>query len=92
MTLLAGCILQLANPNGLKFQFAVNQDSQQHEKVTEHPTSVDFAHVLRDLSNVHCAEAEKIVLVVDNLNTHKLAILNQAFEPHEIKRGEPFHG
>jgi hypothetical protein len=57
-----------------------------HVKVTERRTSVDFAHVLRDLSDVHYAEVEKIVLVMDNLNTHKLSVLYQAFEPHEARR------
>jgi hypothetical protein len=57
-----------------------------HVKVTERRTIVDFAHVLRDLSDVHFPEAEKIVLVMDNLNTHKLATLYRAFPPAEARR------
>ena len=59
---------------------------RRHVKVTERRTSLDFAHVLRDLSDVHYADAEKIVLVVDNLNTHKLSVLYQAFGPDEARR------
>ena len=49
-------------------------------------TIVDFAHVLRDLSDVHFPDAEKIVLVMDNLNTHKLSTLYRAFPPDEARR------
>lgn len=54
--------------------------------VTERRTSLDFAGLLRDLSDVHYAEAEKIVLVMDNLNTHKLSVLYQAFPAAEARR------
>ena len=57
-----------------------------HVKVTERRTIVDFAHVLRDLSDVHFPDAEKIVLVMDNLNTHKLATLYRAFPAEEARR------
>ena len=59
---------------------------RRYVKVTERRTSLDFACVLRDLSDVHYADAEKIVLVVDNLNTHKLSVLYQAFGPDEARR------
>ena len=49
-------------------------------------STVDFAHVLRDLSDVHFPDAEKIVLVMDNLNTHKLSTLYRAFPPEEARR------
>lgn len=57
-----------------------------HVKVTDRRTNVDFAHVLRDLSDVHFPDAEKIVLVMDNLNTHKLSTLYGAFPPEEARR------
>ena len=41
------------------------------------------AHTLRDLSNVHFSDAAKIVLVQDNLNTHKPASLYEAFPAAE---------
>jgi hypothetical protein len=57
-----------------------------HVTVTDQRTAVDFAHVIRDLVDVHYPEAERIVLVMDNLNTHTPASLYQAFPPAEAKR------
>ena len=59
---------------------------KRHVKVTERRTAVDFAHVVRDLLDVHYPEAETIVLVMDNLNTHTPASLYQAFPPEEARR------
>lgn len=59
---------------------------QRRVKVTERRTAVDFAHVLREMSDVQYPHAEKIVLVMDNLNTHKLASLYEAFTPAEARR------
>ena len=50
-------------------------------KVTDRHTAIDYAHMLRDLSDVHFPDAAKIVLVRDNLNTHKPASLYEAFPP-----------
>jgi hypothetical protein len=55
-------------------------------EVTDRRTSVDCAHCLKDVVDVHFAEAEQIVLVSDNLNTHKLAALYEAFAPAEARR------
>lgn len=49
-------------------------------------TAVDYAHVLRDLADTHFPDAEKIVLVQDNLNTHRTASLYEAFPPAEARR------
>jgi hypothetical protein len=57
-----------------------------HVKVTSQRTAIDYAHVLRDLSDTHFAEAGKIVLVQDNLNTHAPSSLYEAFEPAEARR------
>lgn len=57
-----------------------------HVEVTERRTKIDFAHVIRDLVDVHYPEAETIVLVMDNLNTHKVASLYEAFPPAEARR------
>ena len=59
---------------------------QRQVKVTQRRTAVDFANVLRDLVDVHYPDAERIVLVMDNLNTHKVASLYEAFEPAEARR------
>ena len=47
---------------------------------------IDFAYCMRDLVDVHFPEAEVVVVVLDNLNTHKLATLYEAFEPAEARR------
>ena len=57
-----------------------------HVEVTERRTAIDFANILRDLSDIHFPTAEKIVLVQDNLNTHTPASLYEAFEPAEARR------
>jgi hypothetical protein len=59
---------------------------KRHVEVTDRRTAVDFAQVVRDLADIHYPEAKKIVLVMDNLNTHKLASLYQAFPPEEARR------
>ena len=55
-------------------------------QVTERRTAKDFAEVLRWLVEDLHPEAERIVLVVDNLNTHKLASLYEAFPPEQARR------
>lgn len=57
-----------------------------HVKVTDHHTAKDYAQVLKELSDVHFPNAKKIVLVQDNLNTHKPASLYEAFPPEEARR------
>jgi DDE superfamily endonuclease len=59
---------------------------QRRVKVTERRTAVDFAHLLREVSDTQYPHAEKIVLIMDNLNTHKLASLYEAFTPAEARR------
>ena len=54
--------------------------------VTTQRTKVDWAHQIRDLVDVRYPEAERIVLVLDNLNTHTPASLYEAFPPQEAKR------
>ena len=57
-----------------------------HVEVTDQRTSIDFAHICRDLVDVHFRDAEKIMLVCDNLNTHKPASFHKAFEKAEADR------
>jgi DDE superfamily endonuclease len=71
-----------------------------HVTVTDRRTAVDYAHALKDLADIHFPDVKKIILVQDNLNTHKKASLYQAFPPTEalrlIERFEwhytPIHG
>jgi hypothetical protein len=57
-----------------------------HVEVTDRHAAVDYAHVLRDLSDKHYPHARKIVLVQDNLSTHKQASLYEAFPAPEARR------
>jgi hypothetical protein len=57
-----------------------------HAEVTERRTAIDYAKILRDLSDIHWPKAEKITLVQDNLNTHPPASLYEAFGPAEARR------
>ena len=57
-----------------------------HVKVTDRHTALDYAQVLKELSDTHFPGAAKIVLVQDNLNTHKPASLYEAFSPAEARR------
>jgi hypothetical protein len=54
--------------------------------VTDQRTKQDFAELLRSLSDDACPDAEMIVLVTDNLNTHSPACLYERFEPAEARR------
>ena len=56
--------------------------------VRKRRTAVDCAHVLRELADVHFPEAETIVLVCDNLNTHTPKSLYKAFDPETAARLE----
>jgi len=49
--------------------------------VTERRTKVDFANQMQQLVDRHYPEAERIRVVMDNLNTHKPASLYEAFAP-----------
>src|SRR5262249_33748415 len=49
-------------------------------------TAKDFAEILRWLVEELHPDAEKVVLVLDNLNTHKLASLYEAFPPEQARR------
>jgi hypothetical protein len=54
--------------------------------VTERRTAVDFAEQLKELTDVEYPDAEKLVLVCDNLNTHSPASLYERYDPAEAHR------
>ncbi len=71
-----------------------------HISVTERRrTKIEWAHCIRELVDLHYPHAERIVLVMDNLNTHTPAALYEAFAPAEARRlwqnmpevGDPLH-
>jgi DDE superfamily endonuclease len=68
------------------FLFVEPQAGERHVQVTEQRTKVDFAHAMQWLVDNCYPEAEVIRLVLDNLNTHKIASLYEAFEPAEARR------
>ena len=68
------------------FMFCEPLQGWRHVRVTERRTKVDWAHALRDFLTEFYAEAEKIVLVMDNLNTHSPGSFYEAFEPEEARR------
>ena len=57
-----------------------------HVEVTDRHTAVDYAKVLKDLSDTQFRKAKKITLVQDNLNIHKPASLYEAFPAAEARR------
>ena len=61
---------------------------------TERQTRLELAEVLRDLADLHYPQAERIVLVTDNVKTHGIAALYEAFEPvlaHRLARRFEWH-
>src|SRR5260370_11145015 len=62
------------------------REGGRHGRAPDRHTAIDYAHVLRDLSDTHFPDAAKIVLVQDNLNIHKPASLYEAFPAPEARR------
>jgi len=60
--------------------------ARRHVKLTDRRTRKDWAECIRDLVDVHHPKAEKVVLVEDNLNTHSVGSLYEAFPPEEARR------
>jgi hypothetical protein len=69
--------------NGVGNRFMISEPlaGKREVKVTERRTQQDFARCLRYLAEERYPDAEKIVLVMDNLNTHSPASLYATFEP-----------
>jgi len=68
------------------FLFCEPLRGQRWVSVTARRTKVDWAQQIKDLVDVRYPEAERIVLVMDNLNTHGPASLYEVFPPAEAKR------
>ena len=68
------------------FMFFEPLAGKRHVKVTDHRTKKDWAEAMRELSDVHYPDAEVIVVVLDNLNTHSPTSFYEAFEPEEARR------
>jgi hypothetical protein len=74
--------------NGVANIFAVCEPllGQRTFTVTDRRTKIDWAHLIKHLVDVRHPNAEAIVLVLDQLNTHHPASLYEAFAPAEAKR------
>ena len=68
------------------FMFCEPLQGRRWVAVTERRTKVDWAHQIKELVDERYPQAERIVLVMDNLNTHTPASLYEAFEPEEARR------
>ncbi len=68
------------------FLFTEPQTGFRHVNVTEQRTMIDFAHQMPWLVDEAYPEADVIRVVLDNLNTHKAASLDEAFAPAEARR------
>ena len=68
------------------FMFSEPLAGKRHVKVTDHRTKRDWAVAMRELSDAHYPDADIIVVVLDNLNTHSPASFYEAFEPEEARQ------
>lgn len=68
------------------FMFFEPLRGQRHIQVTDTRTRVDWAQAMKMLSDDIHPQAEKIIVVLDNLNTHTPAAFYLAFEPEEARR------
>ena len=68
------------------FMFVEPLKGWRHVNVTSRRTKLDFARQMKELVDVHYPAASMITLVMDNLNTHRLSCLYEAFEPVEARR------
>src|SRR5215211_3204658 len=91
------CLAQPGRPQRYDYEYERNgtrnlllfvepQAGRRHVQVTEQRTKVDFAHEMQWLVDEGYPEATVIWIVLDNLNTHKIASLYEAFEPAEARR------
>jgi len=68
------------------FMFFEPLGGKRYVTVTDHRTKTDWAHQIKTLLDNQYADAEKVILVMDNLNTHTGASLYETFEPAEARR------
>jgi len=68
------------------FLFCEPLAGKRQVRITARRTKVDWAHRVRELVDQTYPRAERVVLVMDNLNTHAASSLYEAFSPAEAKR------
>ena len=74
------------NGTAVNFLFTESLAGWRKVNVRERKTAVDWAHEIEELLETDYSEAETIVLVCDNLNTHTAAALYEAFPPEKARR------
>lgn len=74
------------NETAVNFMFTEPLDCWRKVSVREHKTMIDWAEEIKELLDVDYPNVEKVILVCDNLNTHKIASLYEAFQPQEAWR------
>jgi hypothetical protein len=68
------------------FMFYEPFGGKRYVTVTDRRARVDWALQIRELLDNHYPDARKVILVMDNLNTHNGASLYETFHPHEARR------
>jgi hypothetical protein len=68
------------------FMFFSPTENWRHVIVTDQRTKIDWAIAMKELSDIHFKDAEKITVVIDNLNTHNASSFYEAFDPQEARR------
>lgn len=61
-------------------------NGKRYVKVTDRKTKIDWAEFIKSIADEWYKDAEKIILVMDNLATHKAAALYETYKPNEAKR------
>ena len=74
------------NGTAVNFMFTEPLGSWRKVNVRQRKTSIDWAYEMKELLDKDYADAEKVIVVCDNLNTHKVASFYEAFEPKEARR------
>lgn len=74
------------NGTAANFMFTAPLENWRRLSVRERKAKVDWAEEIQQLTNVNFPNAKKIVLVMDNLNTHTPGALYEAFPPEEARR------
>jgi hypothetical protein len=74
------------NGTAANFMFTEPLGSWRKVNVRQQKTSVDWANEIKELLDQDYPQVQKVVLICDNLNTHKIASLYEAFEPQEALR------
>jgi hypothetical protein len=74
------------NGTAVNFMFTEPLAGWRKVNVRQRKTAIDWAYEMKELLDKDYADAEKVILVMDNLNTHKVASFYEAFEPKEARR------